>query len=340
MTVQPGWYTDPAEPNTQRYWDGGGWIGAPLPADATPPPGPPPAEPEPPTSPAPGTPATDAPGSPGGTGTTTTATPTARPTSGLPGVPGSPVQPGPPGAPPVNGVPPWPGAVGPPSPGQGGPVPPAWGYPPSVFPVFQEPRPHGKALAPLGARLAARLIDIGAVLLLNVLVNGWFVWRYVEEIGPVYREIVRRSVAGNSSTEGLPPVSAQADWLLLVILVIAAALWFAYEVPSVANTGQTFGKRVLRLKVVSLGTDEKLGFGRSARRWNTLGLPTFFWYCCGLGFLLQLVDCAFVLFDRPLRQALHDKRAQTVVVRLDRSVDTPSPPPTADRGDTPGGPTS
>lgn len=178
------------------------------------------------------------------------------------------------------------------------------------------------------------------MLLLNVVVNGLFVWKYVQEIGPVYREIWRRSLAGDRSTEGLPAVSAQADWLLLVILVIAVALWFAYEVPSVANTGQTLGKRLLRLKVVSLGNDEQLSFGRSARRWNTLGLPTFFWYCCGLGFLLQIIDCAFALFDRPLRQALHDKRAQTVVVRLDRSVDNPSPPPSADRTDTPGGPTS
>ncbi|MFI6758514.1 RDD family protein [Micromonospora sp. NPDC050417] len=338
MTVQPGWYTDPAEPSTQRYWDGDGWIGAPLPADTTPPPGPPPAEPEPSSAP----PAVLS--APQGSGTTTTATSPTSPSGGLPGLPGAPVPPGSPGAPPANGVPPWPGATGPMQPGQAGlpspgPVPPAWGYPPYPFPPG-EPRPHGKALAPLGTRIAARLIDIGAVLLLNVVVNGWFVWRYAQEVGPVYREIVRRSVEGNSSTEGLPPVSPQADWLLLVILVIAAALWFAYEVPAMANTGQTFGKRLLGLQVVSLGDSEHLGFGRAARRWNTLGLPTFFWYCCGLGFLLQLVDCAFALFDRPLRQALHDKRAQTVVVRLDRKTSTASVPPTAgDRSDTSGGPT-
>ncbi|WP_344128429.1 DUF2510 domain-containing protein, partial [Luedemannella flava] len=55
--VSPGWYKDPADPTTQRYWDGEGWLGEPLPADATPPPGPPPAAPPPqppaePTSPA------------------------------------------------------------------------------------------------------------------------------------------------------------------------------------------------------------------------------------------------------------------------------------------------
>ncbi|PWR17456.1 hypothetical protein DKT69_00105, partial [Micromonospora sicca] len=30
MTVQPGWYVDPAAPETRRYWDGEGWIGAPI----------------------------------------------------------------------------------------------------------------------------------------------------------------------------------------------------------------------------------------------------------------------------------------------------------------------
>ena len=38
--VTPGWYKDPAEPTTQRYWDGDGWVGGSLPLDATPPEGP------------------------------------------------------------------------------------------------------------------------------------------------------------------------------------------------------------------------------------------------------------------------------------------------------------
>ncbi|WP_157517488.1 DUF2510 domain-containing protein, partial [Micromonospora rifamycinica] len=64
MSVQPGWHVDPADPTTRRWWDGEGWIGAPIPVDATPPDGPPPPEPEPaaeppaPTSPAAGSPTT------------------------------------------------------------------------------------------------------------------------------------------------------------------------------------------------------------------------------------------------------------------------------------------
>src|SRR5829696_5153750 len=57
MTINPGWYKDPAEPATQRYWDGEGWAGASLPLDATPPEGPlplPPPPSPPPAAPAPG----------------------------------------------------------------------------------------------------------------------------------------------------------------------------------------------------------------------------------------------------------------------------------------------
>ena len=120
-------------------------------------------------------------------------------------------------------------------------------------------------------------------------------------------------MAGDFSAERSAPPDARADNLLLVILLITAALWFAYEVPALANGGQTVGKRLMGVQVVSIGGQERLGFGRALRRWNTLGLPVFLWYCCGIGLLLQLIDCAYPLIDRPLRQALHDKRAQTVV---------------------------
>lgn len=36
-SIAPGWYKDPAAPETQRYWDGEQWLGEPIPADAAPP---------------------------------------------------------------------------------------------------------------------------------------------------------------------------------------------------------------------------------------------------------------------------------------------------------------
>lgn len=175
------------------------------------------------------------------------------------------------------------------------------------------PRPHGYRLARPGTRLLARLVDIAAVLVLNVVVNGWFVYQYWLEIAPFLSEAWRRSQTGKVTLNDLPPVGDQAGNLQLVIVVLAAALWFAYEVPAVANTGQTPGKRLFRLKVVRLESDQPLGFGRSLRRWNTMGLPTLLWLCL-IGFVLQLIDVLFVPFDHPLHQALHDKSAHTAVV--------------------------
>ncbi|MEU7802121.1 RDD family protein [Micromonospora arborensis] len=339
MSVQPGWYVDPADTETRRYWDGEGWLGAPIPVDATPPDGPPPVEPPPapvtPAAPAasgiPG-PATGAPGwppqqgPPPGYGPQPGHGPGWGPQGGQPGWG---PQGGQPGWGPQGGQPGW----GPPA-GQPGWAPPA-GHPGwSMRPP--EPRPHGFALAGYGRRLTARLIDFALVLALNVVANGWFVWRWLQEWAPYWQEVFRRASRGETSADGLPIPSAQAESLLLVILLIATALWLAYEVPAMAAGGQTVGKRVMRIRAVPIAADEPLGIGRSLSRWSTLGLPTLLWYCAGLGLVLQLVDALSPLFNHPLRQALHDKRAQTVVVEVPQHTgSTPSNDRNQPPGDTP-----
>jgi uncharacterized RDD family membrane protein YckC len=49
-----------------------------------------------------------------------------------------------------------------------------------------------------------------------------------------------------------------------------------------------------------------------------MGLSMVLWLCCFVGFVFQFVDSLFVLVDKPLHQALHDKSAGTVVVRTGR----------------------
>ncbi|MGC4877037.1 RDD family protein [Micromonospora sp. DT43] len=325
MSVQPGWYVDPADPETRRYWDGEGWLGAPIPVDATPPDGPPPAEPPPvpvtPAAPAAAHPVSTPPGWPPHSG------PAPQPGHGPQATPGWGPQAGPPGWTP-QGVPPgWTPQAGPPGWTPQG-VPPGWappGGPPGWLGRPPEPRPHGLRLAGYGRRLVARLIDFGLVFALNVLVNGWFVWRWLDELMPYWREAFRRGLEGNTSTEGMPPISEQTGLLQVVIVVIATALWLAYEVPAMAANGQTIGKRVMRIRAVPIVADQPLGFGRALTRWTTLGLPTLLWYCAGLGLLLQLVDSLSPLFDHPLRRALHDKRAQTVVVEVPDTAASPAP---------------
>ncbi|MFU8854275.1 RDD family protein [Micromonospora sp. SL1-18] len=311
MSVKPGWYVDPADPETRRYWDGEGWIGAPIPVGDTPPEGPPPPEPAPATAPS----VAAAP-----------ATTAAGPHPDQPGQPGQPH----PGAP-AGGQ--WPGY--PPAPGRPQGPPPGWPHPtgPGRLPM---PRPHGLPLASYGARLVARLIDLGMLLLLNAAVNGWFIWRLLGELAAPWHEYLRRVNTGDiRNPEPLPSPGEHAGGLLIAILVIATALWFAYEVPAMAARGQTLGKRMMGVRALPVEADQPLGFGRATGRWSTLGMPTLLWFCCGLGLVLQFVDVVSALFDQPLRQALHDKRAQTVVVQLPRTrPDTRTAP--RDRANPPG----
>jgi RDD family protein len=172
-------------------------------------------------------------------------------------------------------------------------------------------------VAGVGARFVARVIDVLAVLGLNAAVNGWFVYKWWQVNEPFWREFSRRFAAGQS-TSGLE-APAEGSTLMIVILILATALWFAYEVPAHAGNGQTVGKRLNRIKVMRLESTEPLGFGRAMRRWNPLGLPTLLWTCFGIGFVLQIVDCLWVAIDRPLHQALHDKSAVTVVVDIGQS---------------------
>src|SRR4051812_38011651 len=131
-SLPAGWYQDPADTSTQRYWDGEGWLGKAIPADAVPPDGPPPPEVEEP--------------------------PVPPPVVTQPEVPAWMAQQQPP---PQQAPPGW---------GPMPPPPPGWQPPPGMraaaFPYPVEARPHGYALAGLGPRLAARLLDMLAVLLL------------------------------------------------------------------------------------------------------------------------------------------------------------------------------
>jgi uncharacterized RDD family membrane protein YckC len=311
-TVEPGWYKDPAEPTTQRYWDGEGWLGDPIPADATPPDGPPAAKAAPEPAPAP--------------------PPAPLPSLILPPsmTPGPPPSAPPPSAPPDRppagpAMPPPPGVPG--RPGMAGP-PPGWMALPPGYVVVAEPRPHGLMLAGAGSRLVARMVDVLAVLVLAAIANFWFAMQFWQVMQPYLNAVLDVAERRDTSIEAQPVPPDSATLLVVLMTVVLTAVWFAYEVPASANSGQTLGKRLLGIKVVRVESEEQLGFGRSFRRWGRLGLPTLLWaVCCGLTFILQAIDCLFVVIDKPLRQALHDKSAATVVVQVPRA----SRPETAQR---------
>ena len=85
-----------------------------------------------------------------------------------------------------------------------------------------------------------------------------------------------------------------------------------YAVLNGSEMGQTFGKRVLGIQVRdATGDGGSIGVGRAALRYATVGL---FRIIPFFG-LFTLLDGLWPLWD-PRRQALHDKIAGSVVVRV------------------------
>jgi uncharacterized RDD family membrane protein YckC len=325
-SLPAGWYKDPADTSTQRYWDGEGWLGKAIPADEVPPVGPPPVEAEPPVAPPAAPVAQPQP------------QPYAAPQPYPPGQPGYGPPPGWQQPPPPQG---WhqppPGWQQPPPPQQGWQQPPpGWqqAQPPHAYLYpMPEARPHGMPLAGLGQRLLARLIDIAVVLLLNIVVNGWFVYQWWQDFRPIYHRYVDQVMAGGEPDMIEP--TGRMQTLQMAIIVIATLLWLLYEAPAISSRGQTLGKMLMGIKVVGLDSTQPIGFRRGFSRWAQLGMWTLFWWCL-IGLVVQFLDSLSATFDPRLRQAWHDKAASTVVVAVPRG--TQPTVEAAPRGDIPGGP--
>jgi uncharacterized RDD family membrane protein YckC len=94
----------------------------------------------------------------------------------------------------------------------------------------------------------------------------------------------------------------------LLSLVMAAAY---YAVLNGSAMGQTFGKRLLNIQVRDAASGGAIGVERAALRYIVVGLYRIIPFFVAF----SVFDGAWPLWD-PKRQALHDKIAGTVVVRL------------------------
>lgn len=276
-TIEPGWYPDPADPATQRYWDGATWSGKPVPVDAEPP-----AEPEP-LDPAPAAESTSEP-------------------AADPGVQTLPSDPRYGDGPPPKIIQRRPGVVQPPDsvPIRSLGVTVGWITNHDVHRIL-----GGRVLAHPGQRFVARLVDLVCMVALNAVVNGYFLYLFLSDSFMPYLRAVLQ--APNAQEVQVP---SSFNEQLTVVLLIALGLWFAYEVPSTLNTGQTLGKRLMGIKVVSLAP-VNLGWGRLLLRWAYAALPLI---CFPFGAIVWVIDGIWCTRDQPFRQCLHDKSPGTAVV--------------------------
>ncbi|MFH8619065.1 RDD family protein [Streptomyces sp. NPDC017979] len=154
--------------------------------------------------------------------------------------------------------------------------------------------------APLGRRIAARLID--SVLLGGVL-SAIAVPLVTSAVDHVDGKIEAAKQSGETVTVWLldGTTGVQFGIVLLAFLVLGAL----YEALPTAKWGHTLGKKLLGLSVVDIESHEPPPFGAALRRWLVYG---------GLGLVvLGVVNVLWCLIDRPWRQCWHDKAAHTFV---------------------------
>jgi uncharacterized RDD family membrane protein YckC len=186
--------------------------------------------------------------------------------------------------------------------------PPPAGYLPPPFPIS----PGGYRLADFGDRLLAYLIDslivglISAVLVVPVIVIALLT---------LFRDTLSQPTAfgpAYDNPDALPP----GQFLLVVFVMYAITLLFVmvvryvYDVELAFRSGQTVGKRIMKIKVIpvdpSLGLTRGLAFKRFLVQYVAAVVVPF----------LNYLDGFWQLWDQPYRQCLHDKYASTLVIKL------------------------
>ncbi len=150
-------------------------------------------------------------------------------------------------------------------------------------PYFGGPAGMGAAplsCADLGSRLGARLLDLvfwgAGYAVLGVPLAMWI-----------------------DRTESEVPHT-----LILLWLATSFTLYFPL---CTARFGATLGKRICGVRVVRANSGQKIGFGRALGR-------EFFWLLAFPVPVLSLLNPLWCCWDKPLRQCLHDKVADTMTL--------------------------
>ncbi|MEU8774086.1 RDD family protein [Streptomyces sp. NPDC048606] len=154
-------------------------------------------------------------------------------------------------------------------------------------------------LADFGRRLAARVIDVLIVGVPLYLIQLPFnSGRYVIDTdkGEDVTEVITKSYGGTGLL-----------WTLISIVAYVGYDWWFTK-----KSGQTVGKRAMGLRVAMLNDGSVPPSNPALGRAAVLWVPTL--VCCFCLWPLALI--VSMLVDKPYRQALHDKVAKTVVVKV------------------------
>jgi uncharacterized RDD family membrane protein YckC len=180
------------------------------------------------------------------------------------------------------------------------------GYPPpgGFLPLPPPPvGPDGSPLAEFSQRMVAYIIDAVTIGLVSavpmVAVGAAAILPRVSRFRPGEPGFIRTVIL------------FEVAWVAVAV-VFQALVSYLYVVTYGWRSGQTVGKRVMRIKVVRAGDGSPLDRRTARRRWlvkyPSQTFAPYFGYADGL----------WQAWDKPYRQCLHDKAAETVVVKVSR----------------------
>jgi uncharacterized RDD family membrane protein YckC len=190
--------------------------------------------------------------------------------------------------------------------------PPGYRYAPPPHPGAAPPRwapppvsPAGQPLAGFVDRLLAYLIDAliltAAALVVALPAVAILLLAFLPELSDETR------ADGTAPWSFILALIAVEIGILLLVLVAQYLYWVEYQL---RQGGQTIGKRVAKVRVAPLDPAGTLTRAVLAKRYLVQSVAgafvPFFFYLDGL----------WQLWDRPFQQCLHDKFAQTVVVKV------------------------
>lgn len=198
------------------------------------------------------------------------------------------------------------------------------GYPQGAYGVPQQAyygpppvplAPTGQPLAGFGARLGAYLIDAIILTVMAMLVMIPAMFAIFAWIGTQASQLETDPVTGELVNSPDPALFVGPIILIYVaIFVVMIGMSYVYYVELFPSTrGVTLGKRALGLALIRLDDlSAPITRGVAAKRWlmqHMVGVivPFFSW-----------IDGLWQLWDKPFQQCLHDKVAETVVVKVNR----------------------
>ena len=184
--------------------------------------------------------------------------------------------------------------------------PPPHGWRPPPMPLS----PDGRPLADFGTRLLAHLIDgailTGIAMIVFVPVLAFFMINTMPDL----------TDSTQTYPNGPEPGAVFGEFFVtfllleLGLIVFLLAVYYVYYVEMMFRSGQTIGKKLMKIRVIPLEPAATMTRAMAAKRYlvefpGGIVVP-FFTYLDGL----------WQLWDKPYQQTLHDKFAKTVVIKV------------------------